>query len=167
MPLSWTWPQIFVSFERTVSFIVHNMGVHAGGVRCCHSSAQHVVATGAFTDDARCTQPSRSLPNWASTLFGSPPELHGVHAYGELDDAVRPATYPAGTTWPNIFASARAVRPRISTAAFFSWPPLKLLLQPTSVLNTTELRFCSSCEACLRVEPRLAASYAAALKKQR
>ena len=55
-------------------------------------------ARGAFTDDARCTQPSFSLPNWASTLFAAPPTFHGVHTT-RLDDDVRPAALPPGATW--------------------------------------------------------------------
>ena len=105
---------------------------------------------GVFTDDARVTQPSMSLPNWASTLFAVPPTFHGVHE-PVLDDDVRPATLEPGGTWPNIFTIVRRARgPQFSTAAYYSWPPLRQLLPPTS-LNVSVLTPCSSCDQCLKV----------------
>ena len=90
-----------------------------------------------------------------------------MHAHHELDDMVRPATYPVGTTWPNIFASARALRPSLRTAAYYSWQPLQLLLQPTGALNASVLRPCTGCDECLRVEPRLGTAFTAALRRRK
>ena len=120
---------------------------------------------GAFTDDARCTQPSESLPNWASTLFSAPPAFHGVHKPA-LDDMVRPATYDAGTLWPNIFTAARSQRPALSTGAFYSWPPLAHLL-PSASLNSSVLSACKSCSECERVESQLVSKFAAGLRRHK
>ena len=120
---------------------------------------------GAFTDDARCTQPSTSLPNWASTLFSAPPTFHGVHTT-RLDDAVRPATYGPGALWPNLFTAARVQRPALSTAAFYSWPPLAQLL-PRASLNASILQSCASCDECLRVEPHLLSAYTTGLRRSK
>lgn len=120
---------------------------------------------GAVTDDARSNFPSLSLPNWASTLFSAPPTFHGVHST-RLDKAVRPATYAAGAVWPNVFTAARAQRPGISTAAYYSWPPLSQLL-PSATLNTSALQACGSCDECLKVEQHLVASFAAGLKRSK
>lgn len=123
-------------------------------------------ARGAFTDDARCTQPSLSLPNWASVLFGVPPAFHGVHA-ARLDEDVRPASLRAGATWPNVFAVARRAKgPHFTTAAYYSWPPLSQLL-PRAYLNATLLAPCSNCDQCLRVEPSLVEDFATALRRRR
>ena len=121
----------------------------------------------AFTDDARCVQPSVSLPNWASVLFGTSPSFHGVHLGKRFDDAVRPATYADGAIWPNLFASARAEHPSLTTAAYYSWPPLSQLLEPPGALNASVLMPCSNCDECLQVEPRLASRYIAALQRER
>ena len=123
-------------------------------------------ARGAFTDDARVTQPSLSLPNWASTLFAVPPTFHGVHL-PRLDDDVRPATLPAGATWPNLFTIARKAKGRtFNTAAFYSWPPLAQLL-PRASLNATQLAACTSCDACLKAEPGLVDDFATALRRRK
>ena len=63
---------------------------------------------GIFTDDARSCQPTLSLPNWASTLFSAPPEMHGVRGTTYEENIVRPATLEAGNVWPNLFTVARA-----------------------------------------------------------
>lgn len=120
---------------------------------------------GAYTDDARCTMPSISLPNWASTLFSAPPEFHGVHT-AALDDDVRPATFDRGAVWPNMFTAARAQRPGLSTGAFYSWPPLAQLLPPRS-LNASTLHACKGCDECLVVEARLVSSFANGLRRSR
>lgn len=120
---------------------------------------------GAFSDDARCNMPSMSLPNWASTLFSAPPEMHGVHT-NTFGDAVRPAEIEDGRIWPNVFSIAMHQKPAITTAAFYSWPPLGLLL-PRASLNASVLRACGSCDECLKVEPRLLDEYLDALRRRR
>jgi hypothetical protein len=107
--------------------------------------------------------PSDSLPNWASTLFSAPPEMHGIHTQG-LDDDVRPATYSVGALWPNLFTAARVSRPSLSTAAYFSWPRLKQLLPPES-MNTTVVMPCQGCETCMKTEPGLTDAYIAELRR--
>lgn len=150
------------------------LGIDGLAVRTLHHAiatghAPHLAAlraSGAFTDDARCTQPSSSLPNWASTLFSAPPAFHGVHG-ARLDGAVRPATLPDGGLWPNIFRAAKSgKRAGVSTAAFFSWPPLRQLLPPGS-LNVSVLEECASCEDCLRVEPQLLSRFEQATRRSR
>ena len=123
-------------------------------------------ARGAFTEDARVTQPSLSLPNWASTLFAVPPAFHGVHL-PRLDDDVRPATLAAGGTWPNAFTIAQHAKGNaFTTAAYYSWPPLAQLL-PRATLNASVLATCTNCDDCLRVEPTLVADYVSALRTRR
>jgi len=125
---------------------------------------------GAWSDDVRATQPSSSLSNWASILTGAPPEWHGVHTAAQSNKPtfpVRPATYPAGTIWPNMFTSAREARSNASTGAYFSWPPLGSLLGQSDGLNASVLRACSSCEKCQTAEATLVADFVHALKKQR
>ena len=119
---------------------------------------------GAYTDDARVTSPSSSFSSWASTLFGVPPEFHGINDTWRFTDSVRPATYAKQTLWPNLFVAAREQRPALSTAAYFSWPPLAKLLLPKRSLNASVLQPCGNCNECRIVEPKLVDAYAEALK---
>lgn len=125
------------------------VGVDGLSVRALHHALSsgmaptiaHLRRTSAFTDDARCVQPSLSLPNWASVLFGAPPSLHGVHLGNVLDDALRPATLEQGMGWPDLFSSARFHKNELTTAAFYSWPPLSQLM-PRQGLNVSVLMPC-------------------------
>ena len=119
---------------------------------------------GIFTDDARSCQPTLSLPNWASTLFSAPPEMHGVRGTTYEENIVRPATLEAGNVWPNLFTVARAKKPALTTGAFYSWAPLGLLL-PRHSMNSTVLRACRNCDECIGVEAQLTDDYLAALTK--
>jgi len=66
--------------------------------------------------------------------------------------------------WPNLFTAARVQRPALSTAAYYSWPPLAQLL-PRQSLNESVLQSCRSCDECLAVEPRLVHHFAASLRR--
>lgn len=121
---------------------------------------------GIFTDDARSCQPTLSLPNWASTLFSAPPEMHGVRGTTYEENIVRPATLEAGNVWPNLFTVARAKKPALTTGAFYSWAPLGLLL-PRHSMNSTVLRACRNCDECIGVEAQLTDDYLAALRSKR
>lgn len=127
---------------------------------------------GAYTDDARVTQPSSSLVNWASTLFAVPPAFHGVHdflkAFGASPHQIRPATLRAAdAVWPNVFSVARQARPGMGTAAYHSWPPLEQILQPRRVLNHSILLPCENCDACRAVEPELVRAFGDAMEAEK
>ena len=149
------------------------IGIDGLSIRALHEaldaglapSLKALRSAGAVTDDARCTQPSISLPNWASTLFSAPPEMHGVHGT-TYDHTVRPAALEDDQIWPNLFTVARAAKPALTTAAFYSWAPLGLLM-PRHSLNATVLRPCRSCDECLEIEPKLADDYLTALRTRR
>lgn len=125
---------------------------------------------GAWSYDVRVTQPSSSLSSWASILTGAPPAWHGVHHAAQFGRPpaypVRPAGYPEGVIWPTLFTAAREARPAITTAAYYSWPPLGGLLAG-DLLNASVLRTCGSCDACKDVEPEMASEFARALKRER
>ena len=154
--------------EHAVLFGIDGLSIRALHAAIDSGAAPALKALrnrGIFTDDARSMMPSDSLPNWASALFSAPPEMHGIHTKS-LDDDVRPATYPTGALYPNLFTAGRAQRPSLTTAAYFSWPRLKQLLPPES-MNSTVVLPCQGCDACMRSEPALTDAFLSELRRAR
>ncbi|RKO86739.1 alkaline-phosphatase-like protein [Blyttiomyces helicus] len=124
------------------------VGIDGLSISALHSAMQDGLAPnmqrlrreGSWSDRARAVLPTVSGPNWYSILAGTGVEMHGV----DSNNWVRERPRLLGTDGPcvpqpTLFTLLRVAHPSTTLGAFFEWPMIRTLLEPTSALNTTLL----------------------------
>ncbi|RKO86740.1 alkaline-phosphatase-like protein, partial [Blyttiomyces helicus] len=93
---------------------------------------------GSWTDSARAALPTVSAPNWYSILSGTGVDFHGVDSNNWRKETPRVVGIDGPCVpQPTIFTLLRAAHPSATLGAFFEWPMLSTLIEPTASLNTT------------------------------
>lgn len=129
-------------------------------------------ARGVYTDKCRSVQPSMSLPNWASALYGASPSFHGVRSNGwTRQNSQLPPVRGRCFPYPNLFSVARQQRTatELPTLLAYSWSTLGDLLQPNRSLavDRTINAECDTCEGCWATEENNTKAFVSSLSSAR
>lgn len=98
-----------------------------------------LILKGACTFHKRSVIPSSSVINWASTLMGVPPEMHGYTEWGSKTPEVPSAKINENGIFPTVFSLCRNQFPFEETGCMFEWSGIKYLIDTSSISFVKQL----------------------------
>lgn len=99
-----------------------------------------LILKGACTFHKRSVIPSSSAINWASTLMGVPPEMHGYTEWGSKTPEVPSAKINENGIFPTVFSLCRNQFPFEETGCMFEWSGIKYLIDTLSISFVKQLK---------------------------
>lgn len=111
-------------------------GMSPDGIR--NADTPHLdslMATGAYSFEARAVRPTSSSQNWASMIMGAAPEQHGVtsNAWERDHYSIEPTARGVGALFPSIFDLLYQQRPSAVSASIYDWGPIGRLYNQEAV----------------------------------